>query len=122
MGIADVTQAQLAREQWNRYKQQFLPMLQGLSEDLLTDARLTEMLEQTPGAIEQSYEKQAESLAAQRSRMGIDTELSQTAKTQTDISKAKSQAGAENLLRQSYEDMKNQAILGSSGSLGSIGG
>lgn len=117
MGIADVTQAQLAREQWERYKSAFLPMLEGLSEDLLTDARLEESLALVPEQVESSFEGQQQSLAAQKERMGIDSAQSQAAKTQTDIEKAKALSGSENLLRQSYTDMKKQTILGAGGGL-----
>lgn len=117
MGVADVTQAQLAREQWERYKSQFLPMLEGLSSDLQTGVKLEESLALIPEQVEQSFESQAETLAAQKQRMGIDSTQSDSMKTQTDIEKAKALSGSENLLRQSYTDMKKQAILGAGGGL-----
>lgn len=112
MGTADVTQAQLSRDMWARYQEKFLPMMTGLSKDLMSDARLKETLAEIPGATEQAFQSQADTLAAQRERMGIDSSLSQSAQTKTDIAKATSQAGAENLLRQGYRDLKQQAILG----------
>lgn len=117
MGVADVTQAQLAREQWERYKSQFLPMLEGLSKDLQTGERLEDSLELVPEQVERSFEGQAQTLAAQKARMGLDSAPSESMKTQTNIEKAKAQSGSENLLRQSYTDMKKQAILGAGGGL-----
>lgn len=117
MGIADVTQAQLAREQWDRYKTVFQPMLENLSQDLLTDERLKEQLSIVPGEVAQGFELQQETLAAQQERMGLSGEISKSAQTQTDIEKAKAQSGSQNLLRQAYTDMKNQAILGAGGGL-----
>lgn len=117
MGIADVTQAQLARDQWDRYKSSFLPMLENLSQDLLTDERLKESLDLIPGQVENAFAGQQQSLAAQKQRMGIESAQSESSKTQTGIEKAKAQSGSENLLRQSYTDMKKQAILGAGGGL-----
>ncbi|AUR95292.1 hypothetical protein NVP1205O_17 [Vibrio phage 1.205.O._10N.222.51.A7] len=115
MGVADVTQAQLAREQWDRYKSAFLPMLENLSGDLQSGARLEESLSLVPEQVEGAFAGQQQSLAAQKDRMGIDSSQSQSAQTQTDIEKAKALSGSENLLRQSYTDMKKQAILGAGG-------
>lgn len=115
MGVADVTQAKLAREQWARYKSQFLPMLENLSGDLQTGVRLEESLALVPDQVAGAFEGQQQSLAAQKERMGIDSSQSQSTKTQAGIEKAKALSGSENLLRQSYTDMKKKAILGAGG-------
>ncbi|CAL9956319.1 hypothetical protein VPHD85_0017 [Vibrio phage D85] len=117
MGVADVTQAQLAREQWERYKSQFVPMLENLSGDLQSGVRLEESLALVPEQVQRSFEGQAQTLAAQKERMGIDSSQSESMKNQTGIEMAKAQSGSENLLRQSYTDMKKQAILGAGGGL-----
>jgi ABC-type phosphate transport system auxiliary subunit len=117
MGIADVTQAQLAREQWERYKSAFLPMLENLSQDLMTNERLKEQLEIMPEQVDQSFAQQQSSLASQRERMGLSGDMTQAAQTQTDIEKAKAQSSSQNLLRQSYSDMKDKAILGAGGGI-----
>ncbi len=118
MGIADLTQAQLAREQWERYRQSYAPILEGMSKDLLTGESLRKSLSLVPEQTSQAFDLQAANQQSRMERMGLSGE-SESAQRQTGISKALSQAGAENELRNFYTDLKSQAVLGSSGSLNS---
>lgn len=119
MSIADLTQAKLARQQWDRYKQSYLPMLEGLTQDLRTGARLKESLAQVPEQTESAFNLQQANQTARMERMGVDTGQSETAQTQTGLSKAKAQAGAENELRLFSKDLREKAVMGASSSMGS---
>lgn len=119
MSIADITQAGLAREQWERYKQSYLPILEGLSTDILSGRRLNESLAQVPGQVESSFNLQQANQLSQMERMGVGTGISQSAKTQTDLSKAKALASSKNELRDFNKDLKEKVILGASGSMNS---
>lgn len=116
MGIADVTQAQLAREQWDRYKQSYVPMLEAMSQDLLTGESLKQSLALVPEQTNQAFDLQKANQQMSMQRMGLSGE-SESAQRQTDIAKASSQAAAENELRNFYTDLKSQTILGSSSSM-----
>lgn len=116
MGIADLTQAQLAREQWNRYRQSYAPILESMTKDLLTGESLKQSLALVPEQTNQAFDLQKANQQMSMQRMGLSGE-SESAQRQTDIAKASSQAGAENELRNFYTDLKSQAILGSSGSM-----
>lgn len=118
MGMADLTQAQLARSMWDRYKTAYQPILQDLSSDLKSGRRLDESLAQVKGQTDQAFDLQTANQAAKMSRMGLSDEQSQTAMTQTDLAKAKSQASAENELRKYHEELKRSAVVGASGSTG----
>lgn len=117
MGIADLTQAGLAREMWARYRDIYSPMLQNMSQELLSGERLRESLAQVPEQTERSFDLQQANQQMQMQRMGVDASQSESSKRQTDIAKATSQAGAENELRTFYGDMKKQAILGAGSSM-----
>lgn len=117
MGIADITQAGLARDMWERYRSVYAPMLQDLSRDLMTGERLKESLAQVPEQTSRAFDLQKANQQMQMQRMGVDTEQSEAAQRQTDIAKASSQAGAENELRTFYEDLRKQAVLGAGSSM-----
>jgi len=116
MSVADLTQAQLAREQWNRYRQSFAPILESMSKDLLSGESLKQSLALVPEQTSQAFDLQKANQEMSMQRMGLSGE-SESAKRQTDLAKASSQAGAENELRNFYTDLKSQAILGSSSSM-----
>lgn len=120
MGIADITSAKLAREQWDRYRQSYLPILEGLSNDLMTQERLKESLALVPEQVESSFSLQRANQTAQMERMGVDPTQSATAETKTGIAKAKAQSSAENELRTFNKDLREKAILGATGSMGSL--
>ena len=83
MGIADITSAKLAREQWDRYRQSYLPILEGLSNDLMTQERLKESLALVPEQVESSFSLQRANQTAQMERMGVDPTQSATAETRS---------------------------------------
>lgn len=117
MSIADISQAKLARSMWDRYKESFQPILEGLTSDLTSGARLEESLALVPEQTESAFNLQQANQAAQMERLGVDPSMSQTAQTQTGLSKARAQAGAENELRLFNKDLKEKAVLGASGSI-----
>lgn len=119
MGIADITQAQMSREMWERYKSAYLPILKDLSSGLLNDERLTESLGTVGQQVEQSFEQQDASRKARMQRMGVGESESLSSMRQSEVAKAKAMAGGENSLRDFYKDMKQNAILGAGGSLNS---
>ena len=116
MSVADLTQAKLAREQWERYRQYYAPMLEAMSQDLLSGESLKQSLSLVPEQTSQAFDLQKANQQMSMQRMGLSGE-SASAQRQTDIAKASSQAGAENELRNFYTDLKSQAILGSSSSM-----
>lgn len=116
MSVADLTQAKLAREQWERYRQSYAPILESMSKDLLSGESLKQSLALVPEQTSQAFDLQKANQQMSMQRMGLSGE-SESAQRQTDLAKASSQAGAENELRNFYTDLKSQAILGSSGSM-----
>lgn len=119
MAIADLTQAQLAREMWDRYKSQFKPILEGISSDLISGARLEDALGQVEGRTSQAFDLQQQSQKMRTQRMGLSSTPSAESQRMTEVAKARSQAGAENELRSFYKDMKEAAVLGAGGSINS---
>lgn len=117
MSIADISQAKLSRSIWSRYKESFQPILEGLTSDLASGARLEESLALVPEQTESAFNLQQANQTAQMERLGVDPSMSQTAQTQTGLSKARAQAGAENELRLFNKDLKEKAVLGASGSI-----
>lgn len=118
---ASQAQADLARDMWERYKSAYLPVMENLSSDLMSGARLQESLAQVPEMTSQAFDLQQANQAARMQRMGLSGEQSETSKLQTDLSKVKAQATAENELRKFHEDMKRNAIMGTGGAAGSVG-
>lgn len=119
MSIADLSQAKLARSMWDRYKQSYLPMLENLTSDLQSGKRLEESLALVPEQTESAFNLQQANQQSQLERIGVDATQSQSAQRQTDLSKAKAQVGAENELRLFNRDLREKAVLGASGSMGS---
>lgn len=119
MSIADLTQAKLARSMWDRYKQSYLPILEGLTSDLASGKRLEDSLALVPEQTESAFNLQQANQTSQLERIGVDSAPSQSALKQTELSKAKAQAGAENELRLFNRDLREQSILGASGSMAS---
>lgn len=119
MSIADITQAGLARDQWERYKEAYLPILETMNQDLMSGKRLEDSLSLVPDQVNSSFNLQQENQASQMERMGLSSELSQSAQNQTALSKAKTQASAKNELRGFNKDLKEKVILGASSSMSS---
>lgn len=119
------TMADLTRDQWNDFKNRFLPVQKDLFSLATSDKLLTEQLGRNQVNIDNSFANSEQSESMRLGRYGLDAENSQQNTNNTNLLKSLTTASVNNETRSAVDDLQNKIITGQSGapkSLADIGG
>jgi len=119
------TLADLTRDQWNDFKNRYLPTQQELFGLATSDKLLTEQLGRNKVNIDNSFANSEKSESMRLGRYGLEAEDSQQNNINTSLLKSLTTASVNNETRSAVDDLQNKIITGQSGApktLADIGG
>lgn len=109
-------QADLTREQWEDYKNRYIPIQNNLIALSQNDTLLNEQLERNDVNINNSYRLSDLNNSVKRGRFGLDTSKTEQGSTNSNLSKSLATASLNNETRQANEDLQTKIITGQGGS------
>lgn len=113
-------QADLTREQWNDYKNRFIPIQNELIDLSQNDTLLNQQLERNEENIDNSFRLSDLNNSVKRGRIGIDTAKTEQGDNNSSLSKSLATASLNNETRQANEDLQTKIITGQGGSTVSL--
>ncbi|MBM7070868.1 hypothetical protein JQC92_02280 [Shewanella sp. 202IG2-18] len=104
--------ADLTREQWEDYKNRFLPVQNELLELSQNDQLLTEQLARNETNIENSFNSAEQNESIRMGRYGLSNLDTQQSKNNNQLLKSLTTASVNNETRQAVDDLQNKIITG----------
>lgn len=117
--------ADLTRDQWNDFKNRFLPVQKELFSLATSDKLLTEQLDRNAVNVDRSFANAEQNESMRLGRYGLAAENSQQNGNNTNLLKSLTTASVNNETRGAVDELQNKIITGQGGapkSLADIGG
>lgn len=117
--------ADLTRDQWNDFKNRFLPVQKELFSLATSDQLLTEQLGRNAVNVDRSFASAEQNESMRLGRYGLSAENSQQNGNNTNLLKSLTTASVNNETRGAVDELQNKIITGQGGapkSLADIGG
>ena len=118
------TMANLTRDQWNDFKNRYLPVQNELLALATNDKLLTEQLGRNEANVENSFSLANVNESMRLGRYGIEPDDSKQSNTNTGLLKSLTTASVNNETRSAVDDLQNKIVTGQGGaptSLADIG-